>query len=144
MPFLLTIYNELLSRLGVSEEEPTPPGIAEDLFNRAGQNLRILKSDDGEVFGRACISVGYAGFFNRKTDIEGMVTVGGLASCGLSGIGGILLGQPIKASRDAASPIVPQTVLRRWAEEQSEIVPNLWKMPEDQQACAQYIHLCGG
>jgi hypothetical protein len=34
--------------------------------------------------------------------------------------------------------------LKRWAEEQAEIVPQLWPSPERQSACAQYIRLCGG
>jgi hypothetical protein len=34
--------------------------------------------------------------------------------------------------------------LKKWAEEQADLVPNLWKKPEQQAGYAQYIRLCGG
>jgi hypothetical protein len=50
----------------------------------------------------------------------------------------------VRASRDAAKPLVSDIALKRWAEEQAEIVPNLWSSPEHQAACAQHIRICGG
>ncbi len=38
----------------------------------------------------------------------------------------------------------PEEMLAELAEEQSDIVPILWETPEEQQACAMNIHLCGG
>ncbi|MCP4339541.1 MAG: hypothetical protein GY799_11790, partial [Desulfobulbaceae bacterium] len=68
----------------------------------------------------------------------------GLTSCSLSGIAGSLIGVPTRASRDSAEPIVKDDELRRWAEEQSALVPALWEDIKSQAACAQYIRLCGG
>ena len=73
-----------------------------------------------------------------------MVTIGGLKSCLLSGIAGVLVGVPLRASRDVAKPIVEIDELRRWAQEQSTLVPSLWEEEETQAECAQYIRLCGG
>ena len=61
----------------------------------------------------------------------------------LSGIVGILT-EALRASRDSARPLVPDSVLKGWAEEQADVVPKLWSKPEQQSACAQYIRLCGG
>src|SRR5262249_44100273 len=115
-----------------------------DFRKRAAQNLSLLRSDDDRVFGRACISAGFAFDYENHADLHGVVTVGGLRACGLSGIVGVLIGQPLRASRDSAKPIVPDAVLKQWAEEQVAIVPRLWTTPERQAACAQYVRLCGG
>ena len=56
----------------------------------------------------------------------------------------ILIGEPIRASRDAARPTVIGKVLQRWAEEQADLVPTLWSDLEHQAACAQYVRMCGG
>jgi len=134
---------DLLSRLDVLLHDPNPAEV--EMFRvRAAANLRLLRADDGEVLGRACISAGFAADFERLTDLGGVVTIGGLRACGLSGIVGILAGRPLRASRDSAMPLVPDRVLKQWAEEQVEIVPNLWSSPEQQAACAQYVRLCGG
>lgn len=39
------------------------------LRERAGANLRLLQGDDGTVFGRACISMGYAARWSRQLDV---------------------------------------------------------------------------
>lgn len=116
----------------------------EELRKRAGANLRPLVDDQGTTWGRACITVGYAGHFPDRIDLGGVVTIGGLHACGLTGICGVLVGQPLRASRDAAMPGVPSDVLAKWAEEQAALVPALWPTPEEQAACAQYVRLCGG
>jgi len=58
---------------------------------RAGANLQLIRGDNGEILGRALVTIGF-GSGDRLDEIElgGVVTVGGLASCGLTGISGIL------------------------------------------------------
>jgi hypothetical protein len=103
-----------------------------------------LRNSNGEVVGRALITLGYAHYYGERLDLSGVVTVGGLVACSLSGIAGVLIGVPMRASRDDAIPVVSNDELKRWAEEQSRLVPALWDDPESQAACAQYIRLCGG
>jgi hypothetical protein len=110
---------------------------------RAANNIRFLRATNGDIVGRAFITVGY-GHHGQHLDLSGVVTVGGLAACSLSGIAGVLTGVPMRASRDAAKPVVDADELKRWAEEQSHLVPALWEDAESQAACAKYIRLCGG
>ena len=134
---------ELLSRMEPLGERNVAGAASQKFRDRAGANLRLLKDDDCDTYGRACITVGFS-HFSRNLDLSGTVTVGGLKACTLSGIMGILVGQPTRAARDGATPTVPLAVLKRWAEEQAELVPKLWEKPEDQAGCAQYIRMCGG
>ena len=107
-------------------------------------NLRLLKDNKGRIYGRAMISLGYATHVSNILDLSGVVTVGGLRACGLSGITGILIGTPVKASRIDALPGVPSKLLKDWANEQADLIKNVWEKPELQAACAQYIRICGG
>lgn len=116
----------------------------EEYKKKAAGNLRVLVNNNGEIVGRALISIGYALHGDDMDYLSGVVTVGGLQASQLSGICGILVGQPIRASRDDAMPIVSDSVLKSWAEEQTDLVPNLWTTPKEQAACAQYIWMCGG
>lgn len=114
------------------------------LRRRAGANLRVLRDSSGGPVGRAAITVGYGDNFHRSIDIEGVVAVGGLRACTLSGITGILIGTPERAARDSAMPVVEADELKRWAEEQVALIPDLWNSPVAQAACAQYVRMCGG
>ena len=111
---------------------------------KSAENLRFLYDTKGEIVGRAFITVGYGNHFSQPADLSGVVIIGGLTSCSLSGIAGVLMGVPTRASRDAAKPIVDDSELKRWAEEQSTLVPALWEDSKNQAACAKYIRLCGG
>ena len=125
-----------------------------DMFRqKAAENVRDLKDENGEIVGShgwirswalVTDALGYAHVPSQRIDLSGVVTIGGLTACSLSGIAGVLKGVPMRASRDTAKPIVDDNELRRWAEEQSHLVPTLWNDPIHQAACAQYIRLCGG
>ncbi len=136
---------DFLKRMPVSDLRGNAPAEDIDLFRqKAAQNVRNLKDENGKVVGRALITVGNAHHRDQQSDLFGVVTIGGLNACSLSGIAGVLKGVPMRASRDTAKPIVDDNELRRWAEEQSHLVPDLWNDPVHQAACAQYIRLCGG
>ena len=140
-----TTGEALLLRTG----RPVDPDIDEDsplmatVRARVAKNLRVLADENGTVFGRAYIGIGHSSESNEQ-EMSGVVCVGGLTACRLTGIGGLLIGEPMRASRDGARPIVPTSVLRRWAEGQADLVPDIWPDPADQAACAQHIRLCGG
>ena len=93
----------------------------QDNLNILKNNLQILKNSSGEIVGRACI-------FNTNHSHEkyfytdGIVTVGGFRASELSGIVGILLGEPYRASRDIAIPIIEQNKLNEWATEQAGLI----------------------
>jgi hypothetical protein len=89
------------------------------------------------VAGRACI-------VPHSLYSDGVIAVGGLRAGGLTGIAGILRGRSKRAARDIAEIVVPATELARWATEQSRLVADVFKKPEDLASCAGVIHLCGG
>ena len=128
-------------RLETHGKQPSAKDVAK-FKQSAAKNLRELRDERGDVIGRACISLGWS--TPGRFDMNGVVTVGGLRSVAISGICGIMLGEPRRAARDNAVPVVSLEELKRWAEEQADLVPNLWPQPEHQTGCAQYIRLCGG
>ncbi|MCY3868923.1 MAG: ATP-binding protein [Gemmatimonadetes bacterium] len=136
---------EFLKRIPVLDSERNFSHEDVDVFRRkAADNLRCLRDRSGNIIGRALVTVGFAGHIEPYIDLSGIVTIGGLKSCTLSGIAGVLVGMPLRASRDVAKPIVETDELKRWAQEQSTLVPSLWEEEKTQAACAQYIRLCGG
>ncbi|UQA59384.1 ATP-binding protein [Polyangium aurulentum] len=98
------------------------------------KNLRPLMSSSGDVVGRACIHPTYAG----------VVAVGGLRSCSLRGISGVLLGRPGATRSAAALPVVERRELSRWASEQAALVKALVQDPAELVLCAQIVRACGG
>jgi hypothetical protein len=137
---------ELFSRTKNEMEYGDDENDEAEFFSRATENLRILCGDDGVTVGRACIGLrGYhKGGVRPLSALQGVVTVGGLRACNLSGIAGVLLGSSERAARDYAIPIVSASALSEWATEQALIVPRLYGNPEDQMECAVIIRRCGG
>jgi hypothetical protein len=76
--------------------------------------------------------------------LTGVVTIGGLKSCPLSHIAGILKGRSKRISRDLAVPIVEKNALAEWATQQANLVPNLYDNPKELAFCAQIIWMCSG
>ena len=138
--------SKLLARMKELHTGPAKANLVDllDFRTRAASNLRLLTNDNGEVVGRACISAGGGKFSDGILDLGGIVTVGGLESCSLRGIIGILEGVPRTASRDTAVPLVSSSALVKWASEQSDLIPNIRRSPGEQIVCAQFVHLCGG
>jgi len=142
---------DLLARLRFQTNVESSEEDLSDFCERAAPNLRLMRNANGDVVGRALISIGYGGppqMLGRKSkgteDFHGCVTVGGLRACAISGVVGVLSGRPLRASRQVAVPLVEVSTLRSWAEDQADLVPRLWLDPESQMACAQYIAMCGG
>ena len=106
-------------------------------------NLQLLKNSSGEIVGRACI-------FNTNSphekymNVNGIVTLGGFRANELSGIVGILLGEPYRASRDIAIPIIEQNKLNEWATEQAGLIVKNLSNPEQLNNIASVIKRLGG
>ncbi|GLX14174.1 hypothetical protein Pstr01_24130 [Pseudomonas straminea] len=133
---------ELLSRLqtrhfNIFKKQNLPL----DTQEKISQNIRPIKSSDGEIIGRACISSSFA---EHDAYIRGALVIGGLEACLLWGICGILLGKPLRASRDESEPLATPEELSTWASEQAHLVPNLFPEKQDQLDCAETILNCGG
>lgn len=103
-------------------------------------NLREIADDTGEIVARGCV-VPWKEFYNDT----GIVTVGGLVSCRLTGVGGIFLGSSLTASRQVAIPSVPAETLAAWASEQASLLSCCDELTSEQKAdCAATIRRCGG
>lgn len=102
-----------------------------------------MKNSSGEIVGRACIfKTDYP--HEKYINNSGIVTVGGLRASELSGIVGILLGEPYRASRDIAIPIIEQNKLNEWATEQAGLIVKVLSNPEQLSNIASVIKCLGG
>jgi hypothetical protein len=124
---------ELLGRTWSPQPEPFERLWPREIPEMA-QNLRPLLSSSGDMVGRACIHPTYAG----------VVAVGGLRSCSMRGISGVLLGRQGPTRSATAVPVVERAELARWASEQAAILPLLVKDPAEQITCAQIVRALGG
>lgn len=112
------------------------------LLKVISKNMSVLKEKDGRIVGRAFI-------FKRRTfdEIvmqEGVVTVGGFKTSGLTGLIGIFVGQSCRASRDIGIPIVSDDILEDWATKQANLLFRLKLDVKKQEECSQVIRYCGG
>lgn len=115
----------------------------ENFINQAEKNLRIIKDENSNIIGRACVALHNRGRF-KEISLGGAVSVGGLYACSLTGIAGILTGNVLNTARDDALPLVSSTTIANWATEQAKLVPLLYREHEDLMNCAQIIRLLGG
>ena len=77
-------------------------------------NMEFIKSDDGEIVGRAALyDEPYMNF-----PVKGVVTVGGLRTSSVSGLIGIFPGESERASRDQSIPVVAPHTLEAWNDSQ--------------------------
>jgi hypothetical protein len=108
---------------------------------KASKNLRFIRNDKNEIVGKACL---VASQIYKNVSLKGVVSVGGLQACDLSGIAGILVGVVRKAARDSAIPVVSIKELSSWATEQANLIPNIYTDPSVQMNCAGIVMRCGG
>jgi hypothetical protein len=115
-----------------------------DLLDRLSKNMTIIEDEDGQKVGRAFI---YDHEYHKWDEFflnEGIVTLGGLKSCGLTGLIGVFVGKSKIASRDIGVPIVPNEKLAKWATDQANKLAALDLDEEIQIECASIIRACGG
>lgn len=109
----------------------------EKTIEKLSQNIREIRNPTGETVGRATIS-------SERFLVNGAVTVGGLHSCRLSGIFGILTGLPERAARDYAKPKVLGASLSAWASDQAALIAGTVEDHREQFSCATIVRRCGG
>jgi hypothetical protein len=102
--------------------------------------LRPLVNEDGKVVGRASINPDR---YYWQAD-GGWVTVDGLRANRMFNLQGLLLGEAVTASRDAATPLVDQKTLARWASEQANLIAAAAGDDEEQAKVAEVVLECGG
>jgi hypothetical protein len=115
-----------------------------DFLSRLSKNMTIIEEGHGQKVGRAFI---YDREYCKEDEYfthEGVVTIGGLKSCGLRGLIGVFVGKSNRASRDIGVPIVPNEKLAKWATDQAEKLATLDLDEVIQIDCASIVRACGG
>lgn len=83
--------------------------------------LQVLRGSDGRLVGRAAIFAEDA----FSSNLNGVVTVGGLRAEQLGAVAGILLGATNRATRDGADPLIDASSLKAWASNQASLAANI-------------------
>lgn len=107
------------------------------------KHMSIITDENGDIIGRLFLYK-EEGRHDPRFDIEGMVTVGGMRTSGLSGLLGILVGKSARASRDIGIPIISKNKLSEWATAQALLLENLNLDSQTQIECASVVRTCGG
>jgi len=121
---------ELMTRLGALGKEKDDPKW-EALIRQIAGNLRPVRNEQGEVIARIALcpksyrkSETPSEFGLQPRDVRlGFITVGGFVADSPTGIAGVLMGSPNRATRDQATPIATRNDLALWATEQAGLVP---------------------
>jgi hypothetical protein len=107
------------------------------------KNIRNVVKD-GEVVGRGfMLNTGRFSHGFDEVPVEGVVTVGGFRTIGLTKLVGLFVGDAVRASRDIGVPIASGKELIDWASEQSELLIDKTDAKE-QLECSSYIRALGG
>lgn len=134
---------EFITHLGYEVWDRTPTDRSFRKFiKRFSDCVQLIKSTDGKIYGRAFIQTG-----TRYTDnirIRGYVTVGGLEACTMNSVGGILIGEPTRASRDTALPLVPLPFMKSWATDQGELLRKKRMSGEEIASVVEIVRTFGG
>ena len=107
------------------------------------KNIRNV-NDNGNIIGRGFLSP--INRFNKKKDsisVEGVVTVGGFRTTGLTKIVGLFVGQATRASRDIGVPLAEGQLLKEWASEQAELLAAKTSL-EEQLESSRFVRALGG
>jgi hypothetical protein len=115
-----------------------------DFLAKLSKNMTIIEDRHGQKVGRAFI---YNQGYDKRDEYfpnKGVVTLGGLKSCDLTGLMGVFVGRSEIASRDIGVPIVPNEKLAKWATDQAGKLATLDLDEKIQMDCASNIRVCGG
>jgi len=110
---------------------------------RNSGNVRDLIGMDGKVRGRGCILLQSRGERDNKSDL-GPITVGGCRASALYNFGGIVIGIPLRASRDRARPFVEGRAVAGWATEQGRLMAGVSSDHELLETGAAEVRSMGG
>lgn len=104
--------------------------------------VRPLTDGAGRVVGRACLFMQDESYWDGVD--KGAVVVGGLRSCALRNMGGVIMGTPLRASRDIAMPIPENDGLLAWSSEQAQLIARSSFDSESQMEAAGLVRQLGG
>lgn len=117
----------------------------EEFLDAASENLQEMTNEEGDTVGRAFLAISDPFRVEKlQPSMKGVVTVGGLRASEVANIIGILQGESKRVSRDVAIPLASQEELARWADEQADLVTDIYDDPSDLSKCAQIVWMCGG
>lgn len=108
--------------------------------------VRLIKEDDGTVVGRGVLYPDrLSGYANLSSDarVQGVVVAKGTRVCDM-GIRGVLLGEPIRASRDQAVALASPQALKSWATQQGTLLQEVVTEDQDQVSIAEMVAVLGG
>lgn len=147
----------LYVRIGNSEKRLTKPGdwlkisdqrlvarlggVSEVAGSQKDKLMRPMKNSQGQVVGRGAVVPEDSWTF-RTTG--GWITIAGLRATRMRNIAGVVLGEPLTASRDTALPLIDDAGLAAWATEQADLVSKHVKDDETQAKAAEVVLGCGG
>lgn len=131
----------LRARLGGGELEED-----DEILLRLDDCIRPLYDPGGELVGRAVIQIDRRNRTARKgaASWPGVVSIGGLRSTSLYSLGGVLAGRSERAARDVGVPVVSMDDLKRWSEEQANLMGEIAESPEEEKEAASVVTLCDG
>lgn len=117
-----------------------------EFISNLSRNLRLIKGINGSVIGRALIYYEGHRFPNKKNRryFEGVITVGGMKTSGLTGLLGVFVGKSHRASRDIGIPIASKEIISKWATNQAKLLSKQNLENRFQISCASIIRACGG
>ncbi len=92
--------------------------------------MEVIRNEKGEIVGRAALV---------PEQVQGLVTVGGFRTSGLSGIFGLLIGISERASRDIGIPIIEKLDLDRWVQSQLKKISECIINEEWQYQISSYV-----
>jgi hypothetical protein len=131
---------ELRKRIDRIRDKSRPAPINKNI-RLLRKNIRLLRDSTGETVGRACIDPDGG---TKRGGEYGIVTIGGIRAAQVRGIVGILAGASLRATRDAAIPVVPPCELALWATEQAELAAKSFKRDEEKRVVAGLVRAFGG
>lgn len=133
---------EFLKRILGKKTLKNIPNDFKNYLNVIINNMELIKDENGKIIGRAAL---FSPFYSGIEEINwrGIVTVGGFKTSELTGIVGILLGYNEKASRDVGTPLISNTVLLKWVENQTQKLSNQTISDEIQIKISEISRLLG-
>ncbi|MEQ9442834.1 MAG: ATP-binding protein [Cyclobacteriaceae bacterium] len=114
-------------------------------IDQLSTHMQIIDDEEAGIVGRGFIygeeqNIKNKNFFPNV----GIVTIGGLRSCQLTGLIGLFKGKPDRASRDIGLPIISSIKLKEWSSNQADLLAKLDLGIETQLNCSAIIRACGG
>lgn len=107
--------------------------------------LSLIIEKSGETVGRAVIFPDRLSrrFKNDNERVSGAVVAQGARICA-GNFRGVLMGTPVRAARDYATPIASPEAMQQWATEQAQMLQAIASTDEDQESIAHQVACLGG